>query len=458
MTRTIDMSPDTHFLESIRAQKSQYHLLLGEAVDNSFDAGSRNINIAVDDQEIIIEDDGIGVSRDRWEAMVRLGQHMPTTGTALGRYGVGIKYQAISAGDRLSVVSRSVADGEMRLRVNWAEILRTRSWKIEEPVWRPLRDKNLGTTVTISALRRTPRAAELERAKTELAHMFFPALASGSSITFNGQAISITPDPETRDTIEMTVEVAQGKGAWVRAGILQNSKSKTQGVQVSFKHRVIKPRSGFGCGDYSTIGLFARIDLFGPWGLATFKNDINDEDEDALEDRVHEILLPILQQCSSAFMSANVAEMQSRLNALLPPELAAVRPPKVKEHGRQGEKRKRIGEAPGAPESATGPARSRFSHNQLVIEFTPSFEEDGYGRFEKGRTSRIFMAEDNPHIALLLRQRDKASAERELYLVAMSLYLNDPAQWELPFDGPFGMRFWKLIERQNVISGEAQAA
>lgn len=453
MSSIVDLSPDTHFLESIRANKAQLHVLIGEAVDNSFDADARNVEITINDDEIRFVDDGAGVSRDKWTALVRLGEHMPTTSTALGRYGVGIKYQAITAGDEFRVVSRSDRDGEIRLLVDWTEMLRRKSWGIQEPRWNEKLNYPTGTTINISKLRRKPQQKELERSRSDIAHMFYPALKSGCSVIFNGEPIVPAVDPLTLDAIETTVDVSLEKRAWIRAGILADPKAKLQGVQVSYKHRVIKSRSAFGCFDFSTSGMFARVDLIGKWGLSTFKDDISDEDEEALEAHVYNVLAPILDRCKKSSMSATVDEMRNRLNALIPTKIAAVRPVKQQDLGRKGEKKKRIGVAPDAPQSPTGPARSQRSpRTQLMIDFDISADSDGYGRFEPGRISRIWLAQDNPHVAQLLKQRDREAAQRELFLIALSIYLNAPQQQlELPFDGPFGMRLWKLFEQQNVV-------
>lgn len=459
MSDDFDMRPDTHLLEAIRSQqKPQYHVLLGEAVDNSFDAGARAIAITINEKEIVITDDGMGVARDKWQAMVRLGMHMPTGRTALGRYGVGIKYQAIAAGDQLNVVSRTQDGGEMLLRVNWQALIEARSWKIPAPVWTAVRPTGTGTRVRITELRKRPSVSEVEKARDEITAMFYPALVDGCQIVFNGEPIVPAADPDTTNTVKQVIEVAPGKTATVHVGMLRDPKSKVQGVQISYRHRVLKSRCAFGCEQFSISGMFARVDLAGSWRLKTFKDGLDDPDEAALEGMVHEVMLPVLIRCRTESLSANVESMKAELNAMLPAEIAAVRPTKVQDLGRKGEKKKRVGAAPDAPVSDTGPARGvSQQRSKIMIDFGNAFEEYGYGRIVEGRPSRIFLAEDNPHINTLLAQRDKEAARRELYVIAMAIYLNAP-QMELPLEGEFGMRLWRLIERQDVAPSEIEVA
>ena len=99
MPEMMDISPDTHFLESIRADRGSYTALLAEAIDNSFDAGSTEIVLEVNKKAITMQDNGIGITKDRQGAIVRLGEHGPMPTTALGTFGIGLKYHAISVGN-----------------------------------------------------------------------------------------------------------------------------------------------------------------------------------------------------------------------------------------------------------------------------------------------------------------------------------------------------------------------
>lgn len=458
MSDFADITPSTHLLHSLRKSRMKVPALLGEAIDNAFDADARTVKVTVADDAIIVEDDGRGVPVCRWKALFGLGHHERQDTTALGRYGVGIKNQSIAAGDLFRVSSVS-EDGEFLLQVDWETIERSGKWLIPEPTWLVPSARPKGTKIYIGRLHRPPTAKEIERARNEVAQLFYPAIALGASILFNGSAIEPVRDPLLTEVVETRRDFGEGKRAFIRAGFVSDPNSKIQGVDLSFKHRVIKPRSAFGCGDYSPTGMFARVYLSGDWTLSKYKDELNDiEHGAALEDAVFDVLAPFLERCKSATLSVRFREMKEMLNASLPIEMAAVRPRKEKDLGRQGKKKKRVGKAPDAPESPTGPALGGRTRSGLMIDWEPGSDQWGYGRFEKGKISRIWLARDNPHIAELMSRRDRESARRELYLIAMAVFLGSPQQLELELDGGFGLRLWKLFEQQGLSLRDSEAA
>lgn len=188
----MDISPDTHFLESIRADRGSYTALLAEAVDNSFDAGSTEISLGINKNAITMQDNGIGITKDRQGAIVRLGEHGPMPTTALGTFGIGLKYHAISAGNVLDVSSIS-ADGRMTLYVNWEQVVRNGKWSIQSPTWiSVLISSGTGTQIKISALRWVPPTdKDIEKAREELPQIFYPALAGQRTISLK-EAILLT--------------------------------------------------------------------------------------------------------------------------------------------------------------------------------------------------------------------------------------------------------------------------
>lgn len=462
MSDTLDITPDTHFLESIRADRGSYTALLAEAVDNSFDAGATEIALTLRKDLVSIQDNGIGITKDREDAIVKLGKHgaMPTT--MLGTFGIGLKYHAVSAGDQLDVDSIST-DGRMSLVVDWQRVVRNGRWEIKKPSWTPaLKSAGTGTRLKISALRwASPTAKDIEIARDQLAQIFYPALASQRAIALNDAPLVILREPEINHVIEDHIRLPSGKGAHVRGGILVDP-AKPGGlsrVQVSYKHRVIMPRSSFGCDSYGGLmKLFARVDLSGAWTLARFKNAIADNEAQELEEEVQEILKPILEQCHSAQFNAKIDEMTQKLNDMLPEELVAARPNKKRDQTEMPSvkrDKKRSGDSKDSKETPRGPARTRKVSDTLIIDFDePLVEEYGYGHFQPGRPGRIVLAQDNPHIRELLNIRDQEIAVRSLYAIAMMIYIHardiEPGEKMLPFEGEFGLRVWTLTNKQKL--------
>lgn len=464
----VELPPDVHVLESIRVDRGSWSTLAAEAVDNSFDAGARNITVNLG-EVVEIEDDGSGITRDREDALFRLGEHRAMATTRLGRFGIGIKYHAVSAGDVFRVHSTSI-DGSMHRRVDWSEIIKKGRWVYPSPKWDVRNDHpRMGTTITISRLRWSPATEkDIRSSLQDLSQKFYPALADGRTITVNGSSVQVLSEPEMRDTIEGIVEITPGKSAHVRAGMLANEAAPLFQIQVSYGHRVILSKTGFGCGAYTGLrAMFGRVHLNGSWTLARFKDNIVDEDSAELEEAIEELLRPILEQCQSTHLSAEIDEIAQQLNDMLPPELVSVRPT------RSTDPRQLLGHHKGSneqhrpahgKETPSGPGRSkRPSRNQILIEFAKNLHaEFGYGRFLPGRPGRIQLALDNPHIVGWMANRDRLAGLSSLYAMAMTIYLQERDREDYlasrePYlvDQPFGQRVWHLVERQRL---EARAA
>lgn len=117
----MDITPHVNLLKSLRGERINYQLLIGEAIDNAFDAGASRIEIGLADDEIVFRDNGQGITRDRISALFSLGQHGQMATTQLGRFGIGIKNHAVNAGEIFEIDSVS-RDGRVRAAVNWRRI------------------------------------------------------------------------------------------------------------------------------------------------------------------------------------------------------------------------------------------------------------------------------------------------------------------------------------------------
>jgi len=140
--------------------------------------------------------------------------------------------------------------------------------------------------------------------RAQIAMRFHPALASGVRIRYNGQPIEVLPEPPLQDVIERQIQLSGGRSAHIRAGILTGL-SPLNRVHVGFRHRIIMPSCGLGCGTYSGLNkIFVRIYLAGPWHLGQFKDDLPDDTErEELDATAHEILQPLLAQWQDAALS-----------------------------------------------------------------------------------------------------------------------------------------------------------
>lgn len=449
----MDITPPPELLYSVRAERIKPALLVGEATDNSLDAGASHIEIFIDQNKISFKDDGRGIERDKIRAMFAIGKHGHMSTTALGRFGVGIKTQAIIAGDILHVLSTS-KDGKFNIEVNWKKVLESQSWSIDDPRWMPVSvDAKTGTLITISRLKKMPPLSE-DAILDDIAQRFYPALSEGKRIAFNGRFAEALAEPPMTEIIDRHLELSGGRTAHIRAGLLVNP-SRLNRVHVSYKHRVIMPSSTFGCGESVGLGkMFARLQIFGQWHLAKFKDNLTDEMErDELYDVVADCLKPILEKCSSASMTARVAEITQLLNDRLPSTLAPARPKLEKPQNRSGQKRGKQGAVAAEKSESGGPSKARRpSNNGLIITMEGIAEEHGVGFFERGRVCRVNLSKDDPLIARLLPHRDQEVIVGSLMAIAIAIYEQgkdeespDP---ELPLI-PFGMRIAKILAMQD---------
>jgi Histidine kinase-, DNA gyrase B-, and HSP90-like ATPase len=456
-TKMLDITPHVNLLKSLRGDRVDYVLLVGEGIDNAFDAGANSVAVIVNDSEISFADDGLGVTADRIVSIFSLGDHGAMTTTALGRFGVGIKSQAVNAGNIFSLNSLS-KDGRVLVSVDWRQVLKSGRWEIQPPEWMPsVVGAHTGTTITISELRsaKAPTGGWHRKIVADAAERFYPAIAAGQAITINGEKVAALPEPELSDVVERDLALSDGRSARLRGGILVQP-ARLNRVHLGYKHRVIMPGSTLGCGEHGGLTkMFARVQLAGSWHLAKFKNDLTDDVErDELDDAVAEALKPILEKCNSASLSAKLIEIGQMINDLVPPELAAARPKRQKDKAATSTEARK-GRKPGmvTPEKSEplGPAKSRPRQDKLLITFEGDAEQDGIGAFQPGRPHRVNLSKGDPHIARLLEHRDQEIGVYSLYALAIALFEQGRAELpepELQFSS-FGKRIADLLSMQR---------
>lgn len=460
-------NPKSYLIRSIRdAGGTALHWLLLEAVDNSLDWGANEIVCVVDlnTDSISIVDNGSGITKDRIEAPITLGDHKPAAIGGLGRFGVGITAQAIKHGDVLEIETIS-PDGKGTVFADWAQMLKRGDWFYQDPVWRPtLIDAQTGTTVTITKLLKRIKAKEIERSRDELASRFYPALASGRRIILNGNSISVLTEPLLSDVIQTTLTWEDGRAAKIRAGLLKDpSISGLRRVHVSYLHRVIKPSCGFGCDGYSGIeNMFARIELSEHWELTQFKDDLLDADD--LEERVAEVLEPILEKCHARSMTLDIEETMEAVNDLLGEIAARPQRKKPRQPPLPKPKPTPVPTPPKTLENGTaspsGPVKRQRPRAKIKIEFPAGKDEAEKHRIgtvdRQGRVHRVIMPREDPEIADMLSERDINKRARAIHRHVSLLYMQRKMSGTL-FDD-FHLQVSDFIRNTNLRSESGEMA
>lgn len=453
-----EIPPGTALIHSIRAEKSPYYSWAGEVIDNALDAKARSIRLTMMNDCLDAEDNGIGITKGREEAIIKISGHGDMESTKLGRFGVGFKYKAIQHGNEAYIESIS-ADGRMRRTVDWKLMLARDKWLYPPASWLPAEPgSETGTFVSISKLiTKPPSKSDIVRTITEIQRRYYPALRSGARISVNGESVLPIVEPMLSDIIDADLSFPGGRSAHVHAGMLTDAQSaKLRQVDICVEFRVIKPESAFGCDGYGGIrSLFAQVSLNEKWKLTKFKDDIaEDPFEEDLEERVGEVLKPLLERCQSASMFAKAKSLEQLLNEMIPEDQRMTHPNRKNRLDRKGKKKgeKPDKEADGQA-SLTGPTQKKKSARGLLIEFAPDLHEGfGFGRAQVGaKSTRIQLATDNPHIRELMNHRDQRMAAIGLYAIAMLLFEGD-LQTASPRIGeePIGLRAWRLAGNQTI--------
>jgi len=460
MSELIDITPRTSLINSFRAQNGKWSVLIAEAIDNSLDADANEIEIDMENDEVTIMDNGVGVTRDRWGDLFRLGGHGHMESTQLGRFGVGLKANACSAGDVMQVDTCSEY-GRLVGGIDWRELsINPTGWKMLAPSRLPRGNSAIGTRIRISELRWKRTLKDAADTASTVSFLFYPAIERGKIIKIDGVKVPLLERPALREPkIEATLEFGGGRSAYVQGGMLSDPhKPKTlKAVHVSYKHRVIISNNNIGCGESCGYTMaFIEVRLAGEWELTQFKNDIVDKQKDELDQKLQVLIKKILKECEDEEMSLKLRDIENKLNEMLQSNLRSARPTKKNPQGRSGKKKGKQGGMTKDSDPDGGPARAPVSRG-LKIRIVPNLaEEYGVGKFQSGNPKTIDLAKDCPRIAELTESKTKDSAIKSLYDIAIAIYLVEKERkpdWArvmyTPGYEPFGLQYWNSIKQQR---------
>jgi histidine kinase/DNA gyrase B/HSP90-like ATPase len=122
-TFTHDSSPNpAKLIESLRYLGYDNYHAIPDILDNSLDAGAKNVNVVArinkTEPEIIIADDGCGMDKEILDQAIRLGSLVEKeTATDLGKFGMGLCTASLSICRQTTVLTKT-QDGEVLKAVN----------------------------------------------------------------------------------------------------------------------------------------------------------------------------------------------------------------------------------------------------------------------------------------------------------------------------------------------------
>ena len=186
----VDISPETHIINSIMNQDMLPEIACAELADNAFDAKADFISFAFNSESrsLTVTDNGVGLSDMR--SIVKLGCHDNEGRSTSGRYGVGGMDAILSFGSIVEIVS--VRNNiERKILVDFDEIKRINKWKaiIPDPIL--IENSKSGTVIKIKNLNKEYYKTTVLTKKLEA--LFAPALRSGKTISVNGSVLKALP-------------------------------------------------------------------------------------------------------------------------------------------------------------------------------------------------------------------------------------------------------------------------
>ncbi|WP_019886662.1 ATP-binding protein [Streptomyces purpureus] len=106
------LPPAARYVESLSHQGYGFEAAIADLIDNSIDAGARNVVVSLlrdRDQlvSLVIVDDGGGMDDAALDVAMTVGGRESYSDTALGHFGTGLKAASLSHADALTVISRT---------------------------------------------------------------------------------------------------------------------------------------------------------------------------------------------------------------------------------------------------------------------------------------------------------------------------------------------------------------
>ncbi len=213
-SKKFDITPDIRLLVDIGEANYEVPQAISELIANSMDARYLDekveIEVFIDENEISIIDNGIGMTENILAEALRLAAQMDTvtgnTKARKGMYGLGLKAACASLGKHWSIVTRPEGDpNQYSVEIDLADWLKKKdrkNWEVEVKSEKfkkgvgPIGDRTHGTAITITKLKENFVMVTAVTEKLGMAYK--PHLEFGDSIRVNSNLVT----PKTYTLVE----------------------------------------------------------------------------------------------------------------------------------------------------------------------------------------------------------------------------------------------------------------
>ena len=294
----IDFTPDVRgTIEATRSKTFAWRELLGELIDNAFDASASTVEIEIKGKELSVTDNGNGCGD--FEKMLTMGRHTRQIGTRLGRYGVGLKDAAwwLKGPTRISSVHHNQ---KQTLLIDWDKLTK---WCLQSPNRVPAETGDRGTRIRFEQIgRRFPDGKSLQEVIADIGYIYSPAIKNGQQVIFRKGREQILAKryelPPLVDVIDTSI-IVDGKRARVHVGIVPDGTPNPKpGINYTHGFRVILPYTALGCGGYGCARIAGWVVLEDGWKLDRNKYDVAEFKEE-LGEAVFGVIRDIVIKASS---------------------------------------------------------------------------------------------------------------------------------------------------------------
>lgn len=247
---TISIIPDVSLFAKLGNANYTVSEAISELIDNSIDAREDkvNINIKISKDEVVVEDDGKGMSKEDAVNSIILGKSNKKTGE-LGHFGMGLKTSCMSLGRKFSVHT-TVKESKEKYFIDFdaEEWEKKNKWDQQINVSNDSNSSESGTVIRINKLKFNQHKNLIDSLLSHLSERF-GVFVNNKEVTIKVNNSLVKPselklvDGSKKD---FTIELSNGEKINGWTGILEKGSQEKSGFNLYRYNRLIRAHEKLG--------------------------------------------------------------------------------------------------------------------------------------------------------------------------------------------------------------------